>query len=298
MSSEDSTRGVGTSRAPDLQPPETDLRDQLAQLREQLDWERLRGGGAELPGFDGNGAHPTSCPPAEEISRLAAPAASLGADTLELSATERNELLDHLETCASCRAEARIALHAGDFLANSESSQDGEHQPESGGAEIKPFPGPAVEHPDRVSPETARFSTRGWLNAAAAALLISLAGVMWLVSGNVGEDSAADRVVRSADNLPTGVLAPPDRSILERSPGSFAWPAQAGATGYRVQLYSAAAEPLWASDSTTETRLVLAPESLPATLLSAGNYLWEVEVEGRVARETLGPFWFQILGSD
>jgi hypothetical protein len=80
--------------------------------------------------------------------------------------------------------------------------------------------------------------------------------------------------------------------VLAEPPATLAWPAQPGATGYRLKLFRGDASPLW------QTEVTEPPASLPAEIRlgmrEGGSWYWTVEAVGPVQRRRQGPFWFEL----
>ena len=113
-------------------------------------------------------------------------------------------------------------------------------------------------------------------------------GLAWQL-GTVAPGSDRD-VVRSVPAL--GELAPAENAMLDGAPSTLTWPAEAGAESYRVELLDSAARTIWTGDWGPSPSAELPPEIV--TSLTAGGYLWRVEVRGAVARSELGPYVFTI----
>ena len=95
---------------------------------------------------------------------------------------------------------------------------------------------------------------------------------------------------------PAGDVRPAPDSELSAPPRELAWPGAPGATGYRVRLYDARAEPLWESGLLEEPRIEVPTEAI-SIMEAAGEgaaFLWTVEIEGPPTRDPLGPFWFRV----
>ena len=137
-----------------------------------------------------------------------------------------------------------------------------------------------------------------WL-VAAAALVLSGSGAFWWSTHRTGPVQPILAERSTAGDLRTArlELSPKQRSVLAQPPLRFTWPHQAGATSHTVRLFTSSAEPLWQSATTADTTIKIEPNSVPGTL-QPGSYLWEVQVDGRVAREILGPYWFEVLPKD
>lgn len=161
---------------------------------------------------------------------------------------------------------------------------------------------PGARHDARIL-EAARFAAAGhraeasrarrrWLvpGLAVAAMLIVAVGLWRFVLPGTAlvDDGAAIR---------SGVMAvtPADGAQLDAMPRRLAWPAQVGASAYRVIIFDTDGEPLWTSADLTNNELAV-NEPLAAILRPDSTYLWLVEVEGEVARRELGPFAFHIAG--
>lgn len=240
------------------------LEPELEDFVARLDWQAARNDPQPQRGTgQPEGAVRPDCPPPQELAALAAGE----------SVANREALIEHVLDCAGCRLEVQAALAGRDFVAK-----------ELGASEAQ-----RPDHPNRWSVATSR-----WLPAAAV-VLVALALAVWFAVGRGIAPVPANHppTVRSGTDLTE--LEPTDRARLERFPERFSWPSQAGATGYRVRVFSAAAAPLWESPITTESTVELPPD-LPESLAEPGTYGWEVTVEGPAAVEVLGTFWFEVDG--
>jgi len=119
---------------------------------------------------------------------------------------------------------------------------------------------------------------------AAAALAVVAIGLVTFTQLRPMDDT-----VRGDD---AGLVVPPSGARLDSAPDELAWPAQPGATAYRVVLRDASAVVLWRGPESAANRLTLPTDGRRA-LDRAGTYLWTVEVDGG-ARGELGPYWFEI----
>ena len=88
-------------------------------------------------------------------------------------------------------------------------------------------------------------------------------------------------------------VIPAHRDTIAEAPRQFQWPAQTGATGYRVTLRDANADSVWSGDFVTDSTVVV-PDVIRAGLNSGTTYLWTVDVEGPVEKAVLGPYWFRV----
>ncbi len=132
-----------------------------------------------------------------------------------------------------------------------------------------------------AAPRDRRPTRRAWLAGAAAAAL----GAVVLVPLLLRE--GGDRV-RGTE----GQTRPADGAMLGEPPATLSWPAQPGATGYRLKLFRGDASPLW------QTEVTDASASLPAEvrlgMRAGGSWYWTVEADGPVQRRRQGPFWFEL----
>ena len=150
---------------------------------------------------------------------------------------------------------------------------------------------PSVATPRRHRGTVGRRSSRRRRipAAAAAALALAAASAYLLVPVDPVADPPAD-VRRGAS---VSGLSPADDAVVDRVPEGFAWPAQLGATGYRIRLFDARAELVWQSGPLDSSEASLPPEVL-RLFESPGSYSWTVEVEGSVRKSRLGPFSFHV----
>jgi hypothetical protein len=126
------------------------------------------------------------------------------------------------------------------------------------------------------------WSGRAWAGAIAATVLLAVA------SGFLVMRQAPD-VVRG----PGVDTRPADGATLQAAPEELAWPAQPGARSYSVRLFRGEGTLLWESPATLEPSLAL-PDDVRALIAPGESAFWTVEIEGRVPRRRLGPFWFEI----
>ncbi len=135
-------------------------------------------------------------------------------------------------------------------------------------------------------------TSAGWMRwarpAAVAAVLV--VGFYIVFDTSIAPPTVPDTTVRG---IGAEEVTPVHRSTLSELPERFQWPAQAGATGYRVVLRDANASPVWSTDSLTENSIAL-PGDLDDQLTAGATYLWTVEIEGASIESDLGPFWFRV----
>ena len=215
------------------------------------------------------------CPPAADLVRLVAG---------ELGEERREAILEHLESCSLCAQEVRVARSLEGFSEHLAERLD--ETTEASEAEADPDRGGTV----RSGP----WTTRAWWPAAAAAAMIVLllgAFQLWRVDTptQVPDGGTGSEQVRA----PAEEVSPAAGARLAVAPEKLRWPAQVGATGYRVTLYDASAQPLWQSSTGIGTELELPADTL-ARLAPGGDYFWVVDVAGDVRRTRLGPFEFHL----
>ena len=162
---------------------------------------------------------------------------------------------------------------------------------------------PSAEHDETVL-QTARFVANGrkaitkrvrdrWpvrVIGVAAAVLLAV-GLLRILP--------VDTWIDDGQSLRNGsvVVSPANGAVLESPPESFSWPAQIGASGYRLVVFDAEASRLWESGRLESTELVT-PAALTVALQYDASYLWLVAVEGDVTRRELGPFAFEMAGQE
>lgn len=176
----------------------------------------------------------------------------------ELDADERRRVADHVTDCRRCAASYRAlrALHT---------------EAQNGPSRRRRARWPAV--------------------AAAAVLAVGLgATLVWL--GRAGGPGPMDGALRGGAPFEETVQ-PADGAVLDGSLPTFSWPAQTGAEAYRLRIYDESAEPLWESPMRSATSVTL-PAHVATRLTGGGRYFWTVDVQGRVARPMLGPYWFRV----
>lgn len=123
---------------------------------------------------------------------------------------------------------------------------------------------------------------------AAAASLVVVAYLF--VSPDMGPVVSPDTTVRG---MTVENVIPAHRDTIAAAPRQFQWPVQSGATGYRVTLRDANADPVWSGDLVTDNSVVV-PQVIRTGLNPGTTYLWTVDVEGPVEEAVLGPYWFRI----
>lgn len=130
----------------------------------------------------------------------------------------------------------------------------------------------------------ARFK-RWRIAASLAAVALVAVGLVRLVPGP-GPDEPPLRGERAA-------VSPRDGAELGAPPEAFEWPAQTGATGYRLVLLDARANPVWKSDPAPENTVAL-PSDIAGRLEDGGTWLWLVEIRYDGRTRELGPFSFDL----
>lgn len=178
----------------------------------------------------------------------------------ELLASDRQRLVDHLVGCRSCCDSYRTLQEL---------------------------------HAEASAGEPAPASRRRWRAglAFAAAVLAALGLFRLFAPPGPAQQDGAETALRSA--LPLAAAVDPPDGAVGPAPRSLSWPAQVGATGYRVVLFDAAAEPIWESEVSTELSLEV-PESIRPSLIAGDAYFWVVRTRGLAERSELGPFWFEV----
>ena len=227
----------------------------------------------------------SGCPTSEQLTAFVAG---------ELSPAERDKIADHLVGCSACALEVRLAKEAHEFFLESApelAAAPGADQPADGTSAAAPVDLAARrEQQSRPNqPRPARRSARrpAAILAVAASLVLAL-GLAWQL-GTVTPGPDGD-VVRSVPVA--GELAPAENATLDTAPTQLTWPAEAGAQSYRVELLDSAARTIWTGDWGSSPSAELPSEIVSS--LTAGGYLWRVEVRGAVARSELGPYVFTI----
>lgn len=205
---------------------------------------------------------PARCPLPEELAALA-----VGG----IDAARRAALAAHVAGCSDCALELRLAravVHG-----------DGDAAPAAAGA-----------RPVRAIGERRRFAGRTTAALLAAALAAVAVGglALWRGAASAPRDGAG--AVRGGEGTAAAGIEPSPGAVLAAPPGRLAWPAQPGASGYRVRLLDTEGGELWSSAVAGEA----AAEPPAESLAGAGTYLWVVEVDGPVLRRRLGPYRFRI----
>lgn len=173
----------------------------------------------------------------------------------------REELLLHLESCASCTEQVKGIMAL---------------EPDTGRMA-------AV-----VAPAFGRAKPRGsnrWLPLAAAASVLAAVVLTVVLVDPTSFGPGADQ----NDSLrgPATGLVPGHRASLDRMPLRITW-VEAFGQPVRVRLMDEAADTLWHSPP-VEGSTVDLPAALPGT---SGTYLWQIEDQN--GRVLAGPYWFVV----
>jgi len=123
---------------------------------------------------------------------------------------------------------------------------------------------------------------RTWSGIGIAAALVLAIGV-WQSAPQLPGDGG----IRGG----AAAVVPVDNATLGGAPQTFAWPAEAGATRYKVKLHDDTATLIWESAWIEATSTDL-PAGVPVD--SGARYFWVVDVDGNADRQSLGPFWFTV----
>ncbi len=177
----------------------------------------------------------------------------------ELSPAEHQVALDHITACPECastfRGLAMLSREAHEFDKSALGMRAGTESQNVG------FRRSRSHRPSRLF--------LGSLLATAAALLIFIA----LPVNRPKENNEPDRITDALRARPESqpIPAAPVGPVSE-PPVAFSWEGVPGASRYRVELFSAEAEPLWQSGLVETTSL-----DFPADLaLEPGRYYWQV----------------------
>jgi len=172
----------------------------------------------------------------------------------DLPGEERERLADHIVACRSCASDYR-RLREVHALASA-----------------------------RIRPAHSRRPI--WI--AVAACTLAVAGTLIAVrSARHGE------TLRGAAAEAASAVTPPDGVALDAPPPVFRWPAQKGAEGYRVRLFSSAGDELWQADAGLEDRIAV-PAAVAGRLPRGAGYFWTVEVRLALETQRLGPYTFSL----
>jgi hypothetical protein len=153
---------------------------------------------------------------------------------------EREAVIAHLETCARCAEDVKIAFAAF---------------------------GPVRSAASR----SALLPSRPWLAAAAAALLGVGAAVVLLRARPVAEPAAERGVAVSAQRTD-----PPDGAVLAEAPTTLVWADARSAEEYSFALYDAESRLLWQGSPSKDPHAALPPD-VRARLEGGRRYLWRVK---------------------
>ena len=187
------------------------------------------------------------CPEAELFRRVAQG---------EAAAAQREELADHLVSCADCSEQYRLIVQLRSWANGRETS------------------GTAA---DSQRPSRRSLS---WISALAASLLIAAGLSLFL---RLRPPSAP---VASRDRGPaTAALAvdPPDRALLAAAPSRLAWEPVEGADGYEVTLYDFESSPIWESPPISRAEIAF-PDFVRKKIESGGRFYWRVTVRKGIDR--------------
>ena len=133
-----------------------------------------------------------------------------------------------------------------------------------------------------------------WRTASIAAALILAAlgaALLWQARQSWMHGGFSEEGIRG----PAVSIQPADRASLPAPPLEFIWPAQTGATAYRLRLYDSGGDPVWQPAPVNESRVTVSRE-IAESLERGRPYFWVVDVDGPVARSRLGPFEFRLGG--
>lgn len=217
------------------------------------------------------------CPAPEQLLRLLGEGPG-GA----LEAVERERLQSHLEACGACSAELlemrgmqvgpteveRMLEEAGDGLP----LQRVEPPENLGRSFRRAAEGPAARGWPRRRPP-GPLSLRPVLLAAAVLLAILLLIPFWnRLTGGGGKP-----VYRGMEEETSARILPQGR--VEEVPPSLNWTPVAGASVYRLELFTGALEPLWSAE--TPGTSVALPEDVRARLGGSGRCLTRVTAFSR-----------------
>ncbi|HEV8268614.1 MAG TPA: hypothetical protein VGR00_10285 [Thermoanaerobaculia bacterium] len=197
--------------------------------------------------------------PSSERAGCPDPGLFAAAASGELDDAARDRFVEHLGDCAECSDEYRSLL-------------------------------PLVEWAEAARPKARilLFPRPAYAVVALAAALILAAGTAFLVS----RDSAPPPIERGAE-VEAWSVSPRDGAVLSSAPERLVWPAEAGATSYRVSLLDFESTPLWESPPLAEPSVSL-PEEIRARLAKGRPHYWRVTVVGEVERRPSPLFRFEI----
>lgn len=184
----------------------------------------------------------------------------------ELPAEEKNELLNHVPGCPSCRARFRLLsqvreeLQKRDFPGPEEALDAAEERDLRmiAGQRLRELDGNRQRYLFNLIP--ARY-------AAAVALLLFAAGLFFILKLPQAE------VLRSSENKGLQLINPEGK--LGRPPSLFTWTPVAGAESYKFELIDDELNSIH-SEKIRQTQLRLSPESV-RKIVRGKNYIWTVE---------------------
>jgi hypothetical protein len=88
------------------------------------------------------------------------------------------------------------------------------------------------------------------------------------------------------------LVTPVNGATLTSIPAELRWPAQNGASNYRVTLRDSSATVIWRSATLPEPRVAF--DAATRERLTPQVYYWSVDAEGAAPTRKLGPFWFRL----
>lgn len=140
----------------------------------------------------------------------------------------------------------------------------------------------------KASKKNVKRPQRRWLMAGAG-LAASVVLAVGLLQIQTTIPPHSDRSARGTD----ATVWPSENVELSSPPTELRWSEQAGGSRYQARLHNDAAELLWSSEWVSATR-VSVDEQTAALLTTGERYFWIVDVEGSVANNSMGPYWFRI----
>ena len=156
--------------------------------------------------------------------------------------------------------------------------------------------GPSTAHDDavlgaadRILRPAPKTHGRRWQVPAALAATVVLGLAIGLPNLQRVEETPPGNAVRAAQ----AETAPPSGERLAVLPEQLRWPAEAGATGYRVVLRDATADIVWTSGVLEEPKLPLTGDAA-AAVAGLKTCIWSVEAVGPAEPREIGPFWFHL----
>jgi hypothetical protein len=187
----------------------------------------------------------------------------------ELSGDERGRLADHLAECSDCSQEYRIVISSAVLLA-------------------QPIPRRAV----RLAPVPIRLRWPAIVTTAVLVVIaVSASVIVWRSQQQV---EVSQDTIRGAASIAIEVQ-PPNHALLDVAPRELSWSPVEAADSHQVSLYDFESTPIWESQPSAQTSVVL-PEPVRQRLGRGQPFYWRVTARRGVERLRSELFHFVIRG--